>query len=152
LFKQTNMALPDPREMLLFSFYEGIIDEIEFSLLFDINKSRNPDFPYWKYNEFDLENLNDDQCMVWFRFYRNDIFILADVLGILENIICYNGSKFSKIEAFCIFLRRFAYPCRYGDLIETFGRSVPELSMVSNHIMNFIFERHGHKLRDFNQR
>ena len=29
-------------------------------------------------------------------------------------------------------LKRFAYPCRYGDMIPRFGRPVPQLSMISN--------------------
>jgi len=89
--------------------------------------------------------------MAWFRFYKHDIYILADLFGIPENVTCSNGSKFPKIEALCIFLRRFAYPCRYGDLIEKFGRSVPELSMISNHITNLLYNNLAHKLSDFNQ-
>jgi len=140
------MALREVRELLLLSYQEKILDETDFLLLYDINRSRNPDFPYWKYNPFNLESLNDDQCMAWFRFYKHDIYILADLFGIPENVTCSNGSKFPKIEALCIFLRRFAYPCRYGDLIEKFGRSVPELSMISNHITNLLYNNLAHKL------
>ena len=124
---------------------------MEFLLLYELNFSRNPDFPYWSYARFQLDYMNDSECMAEFRFYRNDIYILANLLRIPEHVICYNGSKVSKIEALCIFLKRFSYPCRYGDMIPRFGRSPPELSLVSNFVLNWIHQQFGHKLRDFNQ-
>ena len=50
------------------------------------------------------------------------------------------------VEAFCITLRRFAYPCRYSDLIPRFGRPVPKLSMISNLVMETIYQEHNHRL------
>ena len=32
---------------------------------------------------------------------------------------------FDKKEALCIFLKRFAYPCRWQDLMLKFGQSAP---------------------------
>ena len=58
----------ETREALLFAHAEDIIDDEELILLFDINKSQNPDFPYWKYNKFDLDSLCDDECKASFRF------------------------------------------------------------------------------------
>ena len=42
-------------------------------------------------------------------------------------------------------LKRFAYPCRYSDLIPIFERSVPELSMISNEVVDWRYTTHGHK-------
>ena len=39
-------GLRETREMLLLAHADGLVDDEEFILLFDINKSRNPDFPY----------------------------------------------------------------------------------------------------------
>ena len=36
-------------------------------------------------------------------------------------------------------------------MVLRFGRSVPELSMISNKVMNLVYENFHHKLRDFNQ-
>ncbi|KAK2564013.1 hypothetical protein P5673_012222 [Acropora cervicornis] len=41
------------------------------------------------------------------------------------------------VEGLCIMLKRFAYPCRYSDLIPIFERSVPELSMISNEVVDW---------------
>ena len=37
------------RELLLTSFDDGDISEDEFLLLYDVNRSINPDFPYQNY-------------------------------------------------------------------------------------------------------
>ena len=47
-------------------------------------------------------------------------------------------------------LKRLAYPCRYSDLMSTFGRPVPEISMISNQVVDFIFEHHSHRITDWN--
>ena len=144
-------AFREAREMLLHSLCQGFIDDTEFLLLYNLNTSHNPDFPYWHYEPFQLDNLSEGECMAEFRFYRNDVYLLAEVLQIPEQVVCYNGTKVAKIEALCIFLKRFAYPCRYGDMIPRFGRSVPELSIISTHILNWIDDNFAHKLNDFNQ-
>ena len=64
-------ALREVREMLLYSLCDNIIDEIEF--LYELNTSRNPDFPYWQYGIFNLDQLNEAECLAEFRFYKNDI-------------------------------------------------------------------------------
>ena len=47
-------------------------------------------------------------------------------------------------------LKRFAYPCRYSDMIPIFGRSVPELSMISNEVVDWMYTTHGHKITQWN--
>lgn len=36
-------------------------------------------------------------------------------------------------------------------MIPVFGRSVPELSLISNHMLGFMYNAHKHLLQDFNQ-
>ena len=55
-------------ELLLLSFDDGDISEDEFLLLYDANNSKNPDFPYQNYEHFDLEELNESECLAAFRF------------------------------------------------------------------------------------
>ena len=47
-------------------------------------------------------------------------------------------------------LRRLTYPCRYSDLIPRFGRPVPELSMIYNVVLDYIYNTHGHGLSQWN--
>ena len=40
-------GLREIRESILMSYINDEIDDVEFCLLYDENKSFNPDFPYW---------------------------------------------------------------------------------------------------------
>lgn len=51
-----------------------------------------------------------------------------------------------------MFLKRYAHPCRYMDMIPRFGRSVPQLYMVSNAVMEHTYYKWRHLLSNFNQR
>ena len=141
----------ETRETLLLSYDEGLLNDEEFILLYDLNTSKNLDFPYWKYSNFDLDEWTNDECLSDFRFNKADVFRLATALDIPDTITTYNRSTFDGIEAFCVFLKRFAYPCRYSDLVPRFGRPVPELCMMSNTIMNLIYANYSNLLFDFNQ-
>ena len=54
------------------------------------------------------------------------------------------------MEGLCMLLKRLAYPCRYGDLICCFGRPVPILSMATNHVLEYIYNTHGHLITHWN--
>ena len=136
---------------MLLSHDENIITAEEYFLLNDLNTSKNLDFPYWLHNSSELDLLTDAACKSESRFYRNDIYKLAEVLNIPDEIVCHNRPKFDGIEAFCIFLKGFASPRRYSDIIQRCGRFVPELCLMSNAILNKIFDDHFHLLRDFQQ-
>ena len=121
--------------------YANIIDDEEFVLLKDINTSKNLDFSYWNYDPFNLDVYTEDECWTEFRFFKADIYRLAETLQIPEKIVCKNRSVFNGFEAFCALLKRFAYPTRYSDMITRFGRPVPELCMMTNHMMDIIYNR-----------
>ena len=64
---------------LLLSYVENIIDEDEFVLLYEFNNSKEI-YPFWKYDKFDLENMDEAQCKREFRFLRSHIYDLKNVL------------------------------------------------------------------------
>ena len=67
----------------------NMIDDEEFILLYDLNRSHNPDLPYWNYENFDLDNLLDEECKAEFRFFKNDIYKKSPMkLNIPEVIVC----------------------------------------------------------------
>ena len=57
----------------------------------------------------------------------------------------------SKRSSYATALRRFAYPCRYSDMIPRFGRSVSELSLIATEVTDHVFNTHGYLLNDLNQ-
>ena len=111
------------RSILLQSFDDGDISEDEFLLLYDVNTSKNPDFPYECYGKFDLNDMDDGECLSEFRFHKSDLSILSEALHLPNYFICQQGTICDGIEGLCIALRRFAYPCRLSDLIPRPGIS-----------------------------
>ena len=55
------------------------------------------------------------------------------------------------IEALCICLKRYTYPCRYADLVPRFGRPVPQLSMITNLVVDCLLDIYGDLLHNLNQ-
>ena len=51
---------------------------------------------------------------------------------------CYSGLKIDGMEGLCIFLKRYAYPRRYLDMVPKFARPVPQLCMASNLVMDYL--------------
>ena len=107
--------MQEVRDTLLLSFASNMIDATECLLLYGVNSPKNPDIPYWSFERFDLDLMTDDECKTEIRFCKNDIFELSEILNLPDRFVCYNGVNVDREEAFCIFLKRFAYPCRYVD-------------------------------------
>ena len=126
------------RSILLQSFDDGDISEDEFLLLSscDVNTSKNPDFPYESYGKFDLNDIDDSECLSGFRFCKSDLPVLSEALHLPNYITCQQGTICDGIEGLCIALRRFAYPCRISGLIPRFSRPVPELIMTSSLVVD----------------
>ena len=53
------------RNELLVSFCEEIINEDEFLLLYHVNKSKNPEYPYWNYERFTLQDKSEAECKIF---------------------------------------------------------------------------------------
>ena len=128
-------------DMILLAHADHLIDDDEYLLLYDLNRSKNIDLLYHSYEKFDLDSLSEDECKSEFRFDKRDMYRLCDVFEIPEEVRCYNGMAFDK-EALCIFLKRFSYPCRYQDLVLRLGqRAVPQLCMIL--LRELLFTRTG---------
>ena len=127
-----------------------IINDEELLLLLDDNTSRNPEFNYENYQRFDLDEIQEPECKAEFRFNKNDIPVLAEVLGLPETFRCSQRTVANKLEGLCMLLRQTAYPCRYSDLIPRFGRPVPELSLITNCVVDYLCDKYGDRLKQWN--
>ena len=143
--------LHDVRDCLLFGFEGKLLNDKEFILLYDLNASKNPDFPSWQYDPFDLDKLCDDECEAEFCFLKNNVYVLKDVLQIPDKVVCCDRLVVDGIEALCVLLKRFAYPIRYGDMCPRFPRPVPQFSIITTAMMDMIYRQHSHCLRSFHQ-
>ena len=84
-----------------------------------------------------------DLRMRFFRFRKSNMHLLTELWGAarMQSSIPVSKGQYAATalnEGLCILLRIFAYPSRYSDLIQGSGRSVPELSMISNLVMDTI--------------
>lgn len=137
------------QELFLLSHAQGILDDEELLLLYEEYSPKNPDFCYENFGRFSLDHINDAECLAEFRFRKHDLPLLAEVLQIPESFTCYQRTVSSGMEGLCILLRRLSYPCRFSDIISRFGRPVPVLSMVSNQVLDHIYDTHGHGITKF---
>ena len=139
------------RDLLAVACFEDIIDEDEFLLLWDLNTSKNLDFPYEDYGRFDLDEMDDSECLAEFRVKKRDLPDLAAALRIPNQFVCHQRSVADGIEGLCMLLRRLSYPCRYSDMMVRFGRPVPVMSMVTNTVLDYIYTTHSHRILQWNQ-
>ena len=145
------MYFKDVRKALILSHNIGSIDDEELCLLYDLYKSKNPDINHWTDVKFDLDTYSEEECHHISRFGKKNIYEIADTLETPEYIRCYNNVTIHKVEALCMTLRRFAYPNRYSDLLNLFGRSVPQISIATSNMVDFLFDRWSYLLTDLNQ-
>ena len=103
----TDRGLKSIRNLILGCYADNIIDDEEFVLLYEANKSREI-FPFWKFGKFDLDDWDDVQCQSELRFKKGDIYRLKDVLQIPEKVVCSQRTAkiCSGIEATCILLKK----------------------------------------------
>ena len=92
------MSLKEARKQLLYAFDDGLISDEECLLLYDLNRSTNLDFPYEQYPLFDLDDMQNDECLAEFRFHKNDLPILAEVLRIPDQFILEQRSALHAAE------------------------------------------------------
>ena len=139
------------RDLLVNSYDGKIISDEEFLLLYETFQSKNPDFDYKSFPSFDLDGISSADCYAEFRFEKQDIPLLAEALQLPPRFTCQQRSVCDSIEGLCMLLKRVAYPCRYSDKIPRFGRPVSVMSLVTNQVMNYLFDIHGHRITQWNQ-
>ena len=54
------------RESLVMGYAKDIVDDDEFLPFYDFYGSKNPDFPYASYLPFDLQDMEDSECLAEF--------------------------------------------------------------------------------------
>ena len=139
------------RDILAFALDARYINEEEFLLLWNANISKNPDFPVNVYSSFKLDEKDAAEVKAEFRFEKSDIPYLYQVLRIPNEFKCRQGTVCDGMTGLCILLKRLSYPCRFSDMIPTFGFSVPELCMIFNTVVEFLYNEHGHLVSRWNE-
>ena len=139
------------RHLLLYSYCDGIISDEEFLILYDAYQSKNPDFSYECYAPFSLDDIEPAECKAEFRVEKQDLPRLAEALQLPPTFKCQQRSVCPSMEGLCMVLKRTAYPCRYSDMIPRFGRPVSVLSLITNRVVDYIYETHAHRITQWNR-
>ena len=138
------------RELIVLYYDMKVLNDAEFLLLYDLYSSQNLDLPCDLYPHFDLQNLTEDECVAEFRFRKTDIPRLSQALRIPDVIICHQGTICEGTEGLCMLLKRLCYPCRYSDMVHLFARPVPVLCMITNQVLDYIYQAHSHRILQWN--
>ena len=89
----------EERVALLFAYQDESIDDTKFALSYDLHSPEKLEFPYWKYGRFVLDSMTDDECKAEFRFLKNNVYLLGEVLDIPDIMKCPNGVLVDGTEA-----------------------------------------------------
>ena len=151
--KRKMPRFQEATELVLYAISKSMVLDEEFASLYDTNTSKNRDFEYLIWDAFNLHEISDDDCVVEFRFQKNDMPRLVTALQLpdeKDTVWHVQWFKSSMVEALCVILKRLAFPCRYSDMMPRFARPVPQLTMISNETIHWLDSRWG--LTDLNQR
>ena len=108
------------RESLLICYADNMLPDEEFLVLWENYESKNPDFPWDSYDPFTLVNMDEAECKAEFRVEKNDLQRLAEALQIPGTLKCYQGTVCDGMEG------------------------------LTNRVMDFIYDTHGHRITQWN--
>lgn len=91
--------------------------QIEFLLLYDTFKTKNPEFPHGNYEQFDPDSMNFTECKVEFRAEKQGLRRLVAAFRLPPALRCEQRSICDVIEGLCMLFKRVAYPCRLSNMI-----------------------------------
>ena len=92
------------RDEPLLSLDQLVIREEELVVLYDLNISKNLDFPYWNYLRFDLDSRTDGECKSDLKFHKlATVLIFEEKISIGGNLMVLN--HFTFLEAFSVSLQ-----------------------------------------------
>ena len=80
------------RNAIALAYDASWIDDDEFVLLYDACYSKIPEILHKEYPTFDLEELDETDCVMDFCFKKHEIPMLAIALGLPERFKCNQGT------------------------------------------------------------
>ena len=90
--------------------------------------------PCDSYPEFNLDEVNEEECLAEYQFKKVDIPLLAKALQIPPVFECPQGSV-SVSDM---------------DRLHLFAKPVLVLSLITNQVFYFIYDTHGHWILQWN--
>ncbi len=107
--------------------------------------------PHDTFDKFNINNFLNAQYRGLFRFDKDDLLQLSDLLALPDHYQAQNGIVWEPLEGTCILLRRLCYPGQLFDLAPYFGRSIPDCSLIFNNMLADVTHRFACLLSDVKQ-
>ena len=63
----------DARDLSTFALFDNLISEDEYLILYDLNSSKHLGLSYVEFMRFDLDEIEDSECVVEFRVHKDDL-------------------------------------------------------------------------------
>ncbi|XP_077492280.1 uncharacterized protein LOC144103438 [Amblyomma americanum] len=109
---------------------------------------------YFRYRSrhglFDINKCDPTAFKQMCRFEKSDFGELCNALLVPQTLTTAQGVIVPGQEALCLTLRRLAYPNRWCDLEEIFGRHSSVMSSAANIMLSHILHNFDHLLSDCN--
>ena len=102
-------------------------------------------FPHSLYGEFDLDDMEDDECLAEFQV-RKRLSDPCRSLQILESFNCRQRSKMEWYGGIEHVTETVTYPCGCADMLQRFGMPLLVLSVATNTVLDYMYDTHGHFL------
>ncbi len=107
--------------------------------------------PHEHFAHFEIDNFNNAQCKTLFRFEKDALIELSEMLALPQEYVGQNGIVWTPLEGTCMLLRRLCYPGWLVDLQPYFGRSVEDCSIIVNNMLADVHHRFSHLLSSVDQ-
>ena len=85
-----------PRDQFSINHIDGVLNDDELLLLYDLNWLNNLNLPYDSYPVFNFNDFEDVECLSEFRFHKCNLPLLADVLRIPKSVVDW------RLFVFCL--------------------------------------------------
>ena len=96
--------------------------------------------------------MDEVECKADFRVKKQDFHRLAEALRPPPRFHLEERSVCQGMEALRLLLRRVCYPCCLIDLINRFGgRPLSVISLITNHIIDYIYDVHKNRITEWNR-
>ncbi len=104
--------------------------------------------PHESFDQFNIDNFSNAQCKTLFRFEKDDLINLSELLALPDTYHAQNGIVWQPLEGTCLLLRRLCYPGRLFDLAPYFGHSILDCSLIFNNMLADVTHHFAHLLND----
>ena len=119
------------------------------SLIFEV-KSTGSELAFIRVQRLGLDNCSPSTDFGRLRTSSEDSGILRESSEMI--VSSSKNPSTPRIKISRLHLRKSwqVYPCQYSDMVHLFVKPVPVLSMITNQVLDYIYQAHSHRILQWN--